>query len=342
MVDSSDSAAAGRERGLVELAKSGDDEAFGRLFDRHRSGVYRLALHRLGDPILAEDVVQETFLRARSKLCTFDPSRRLFPWLASIALNRAADLWEKERRLQPAGLEPPQLRRAGCDTTWATVAQITERSRIRRAMGRLSPSQRRALLLHDLDGVGYRELAALEGTTELAVRSLVFRARAAMRSALRTLGLLTWALRRRLARRPPGSPAPSIAAANLVSMAVASIALALTFAGGAGVPASATRASTGRPGPSVVGAGGSDLANRAAPSPGHDAQPVVSEQSGAALVHWTATVASPRPSTAAPGDGKLTLEVVGPDGDVLYYNHTWIECRDVGKPPAAGPFQSVC
>ena len=327
---------------LVELAKSGDQAAYAQLFARYRGPIFRLALQRLRDPFLAEDVVQETFVRARSSLSGYDSAKRLFPWLASIAMNRAADLWNKQRKLQPVGLLPDVASVSQFDVTWETAVNSLERDRLRRALGQLAPRQRRALLLHDLEGLPYADVASRVGTTQLAARSLVCRARATMRSVLETLGLVVIGLRRRLWRQ---SSEQSTTRAAQIAWGAATLTFSIVFGLAPLVPGFSQAASVQRraaPNPiaghprrfvssSEAGAGG-----RSGSTPSHSRRP---ENGG---LRWKAAVSPPRPGAAAPSGGRLSVEVVAPNGQDLYYTRTWLDCRDVGRIPTGGPIRTAC
>jgi len=332
----------GPEEGrLIQLAKLGDRAAYGQLFDRYRGSVYRLALQRVGDPYLAEDVVQETFLRAWSSLGGYDSSRRFFPWLASIAINRSADLWHQNLKLQPFGLMSEDASARATDTTWEQAVVSLQRDRLRGALRRLSPKQRHALLLHDLEGFPYPDVALLVGTTQLAARSLVFRARAAMRSALRTLGLAILAWRRfwRQARSslPPGSE-------WAVGLVTASLSVAMALAPFGHDHSTESEASDHRtvvrpnqlmaaPRPSQRTGSHSDSQTPILPAPS-----VPPEHS----VTLRAEVGPRRPDAAGPSREALGIAIVSPDGQTIYYADTWLECRDVGRLPDSGPVRTAC
>ena len=83
---------------LLRFARSGDREALGILFQRHAGYAYRTALTVLGDPGMAEDAVQEAFLKVMRSAGSFDPGRPLRPWLKTLVIRTAMDRLRAERR----------------------------------------------------------------------------------------------------------------------------------------------------------------------------------------------------------------------------------------------------
>src|SRR5215216_7020417 len=92
----------------VALARDGNSEAFRALFDRHSRAVYRLAHRMTGNPQDAEDVVQETFLKAYRQLGRFESRANFSTWLHRIAVNCSIDLI-RGRKHQEAGHDPSDL-----------------------------------------------------------------------------------------------------------------------------------------------------------------------------------------------------------------------------------------
>src|SRR5262249_51645980 len=100
----------GLDRDLVTRIRRGSSAAVGALFDRHwrpAGSAWRIAVAITGSETLAEDVVQDAFLRALGALDRYDPARPFAPWLRRIVVNRALDVWREERRRAP--LDPDAL-----------------------------------------------------------------------------------------------------------------------------------------------------------------------------------------------------------------------------------------
>lgn len=144
------------ERMLLAAAQAGDTAAFKSIVDRYHSTVVGLAYGLIGDPAAAEDVAQETFVRAWRHLPRFEPRRRgsLKAWLCRIAHNRAMDL---ARRARPVEL-PEQLSDPGPSPFESASSNETGRL-VREAVLRLPGHCRGALVLREYQGLTYREIA---------------------------------------------------------------------------------------------------------------------------------------------------------------------------------------
>lgn len=175
---------------LVEETRGGSLAAFNALVRRYERAVYSVALRLVGRDGVAEEVAQDTFLRAYGALGRFqgDDFR---PWLLRIATNRAYDELRRRRRapesLDEFSFEPT--------TIWtATVRQEDPIARTERqelgallvaALGQLPFDQRVAIILSDVQGYDYTEIAAITGVSYGAVKSRLSRARARLRAILR-------------------------------------------------------------------------------------------------------------------------------------------------------------
>lgn len=170
---------------LLAAARDGDRRAFARLYERYRKALWAYCRATLGDHQAAEDVVQETFLRAWSRLGLFEPGRPLWPWLVRIAQRLCIDHWRANaKRL---GHEPLDRLRpaASADGGWPDFAERSDlRIRLDSALATLNPRYRRLLLLQALEGWSYEDLARAEGSTVTSVGKVLMRARARARLAL--------------------------------------------------------------------------------------------------------------------------------------------------------------
>ncbi|MFY9586185.1 MAG: RNA polymerase sigma factor, partial [Actinomycetota bacterium] len=194
------------EAALVRRARSGDVDAFADLYNTHRSAILATCLKRLRDREAAEDAVQDTFLRAYASLSSYDERRPLGAWLNSIAVHRCIDVLRQSARTEVSDeVEDHLPRDVESDPTLGAVIALEERGRLRRALRQLHPRQRRALLLYALEGWSCAEVAAAEGISVGAAKSLLFHARANLRRTCRrgVLGTIVAALvgmRRRATR----------------------------------------------------------------------------------------------------------------------------------------------
>jgi RNA polymerase sigma-70 factor (ECF subfamily) len=172
---------------LVARAQAGDREAFEQLVRCHADRVYAVA-RRLGLPSdAAEEITQETFLRAWRGVGSFRGDARFFTWLYRIAVNEARRRLEREtartlvRSLDDdVAVEPRDVR----EEPYARVAQAELRQALAAAVLALPLKYRAPLILRDVEGLSTADAAAILGVGEAALKSRLHRARAAVRSAL--------------------------------------------------------------------------------------------------------------------------------------------------------------
>jgi RNA polymerase sigma-70 factor (ECF subfamily) len=179
----------------VALARDGDSEAFHALVDRHSRAVYRLAYRMTGSPQDAEDVVQETFLRAYKQLGRFESRANFGTWLHRIAVNCSIDLI-RSRPHREAAHDAPDLEQFGAAAeSHDMVATSPERlmlstevqERISSAMSGLSAMERAAFALRHFEGRSIEEISQSLGLKTNATKHSIFRAVKKMRAALEPL-----------------------------------------------------------------------------------------------------------------------------------------------------------
>jgi RNA polymerase sigma-70 factor (ECF subfamily) len=175
----------------ISRARAGDDEAFRELVERHSRAVFRVAYRVTGRVEDAEDVVQETFLRAYRQLDRFEARANFRTWLHRIATNCAVDLLRARPKREIAE-EPEGLERAanaaeatsgqlGAERTVLGV-QITER--IAGAMALLTEMERAAFTLRHFEGLAIDEISGMLGMKTSATKHSIFRAVRKMRREL--------------------------------------------------------------------------------------------------------------------------------------------------------------
>lgn len=183
------------EAATVALARDGDSEAFRALVERHSRAVYRLAHRMTGNPSDAEDVVQETFLRAYKQLGRFESRANFGTWLHRIAVNCSIDLI-RSRPHREAGHDTMDLEHLGAaadadEPVRASPERLmlsTEvQERIGAAMGALSAMERAAFVLRHFEGRSIEEISASLGLKTNATKHSIFRAVRKMRAALEPL-----------------------------------------------------------------------------------------------------------------------------------------------------------
>jgi RNA polymerase sigma-70 factor, ECF subfamily len=174
----------------VALARDGDSEAFRALVERHSRAVYRLAHRMTGNPQDAEDVVQETFLRAYRQLGRFESRANFGTWLHRIAVNCSIDLI-RSRKHQESGADTADLEHFEgaaedrLDRSPERLMLSTEvQERVGAAMGSLSHMERAAFVLRHFEGQSIDEISRALGLKANAAKHSVFRAVRKMRLAL--------------------------------------------------------------------------------------------------------------------------------------------------------------
>jgi RNA polymerase sigma factor (sigma-70 family) len=173
---------------LVARAQAGNSEAFAALFRRYRPAIARYAGRMLGDDARAEDIVQEVFLAALRSIDRLDRPAGFKPWLYRIAHNICVDHMRRNRRGEEVSMDAGALPAAEeirlfrqAPSTHAAVTQKEEFRNLREAFGGLPPSQSEVLVLRELEGLSYDEIAARMGITRASVESMLFRARQGLR-----------------------------------------------------------------------------------------------------------------------------------------------------------------
>jgi RNA polymerase sigma-70 factor, ECF subfamily len=172
---------------LVQQAQEGDADAFRGLVERHSARIFRLAWRITGDEALAEDAVQETFLRAYRSLPRFDARSRFGTWLHRIAVNTAIEAMRKNRTRPETILEDPEpLPSPEPGPERAALSQEIQRS-VRTALGELSPMERTAFVLRHFEGRPLAEICRHLGLRESAGKQAIFRAVRKLRRVLEPL-----------------------------------------------------------------------------------------------------------------------------------------------------------
>ena len=176
------------ESQLIALARQGQTEAFGELVRRYQDRLYNVVYGYLNDAEEAQDVVQEAFLSAFQSVDGFKGGSRFFTWLYRIAINHAIDLKRKRRALvrrEVIAADDLQPEDVSVDSRPdAPVERNEEAHRVRRALARLSPEHRLVLVLKEMDGLRYEEIAAVINVPIGTVRSRLHRARLELRDIL--------------------------------------------------------------------------------------------------------------------------------------------------------------
>ena len=185
---------AGDDRTLVKAAQTGDAQAFRALVERYQRRVVQLALAMTKDADEAMDIAQETFVRVHRYLPSFKGDSSFFTWTYRIAMNLCLDAQRRKGRLErvdveqgdeaeiEAAMDPPSAALAGPQRQ---VLNAELRDRIEEALASLSDNHRAILLLREVEGLSYEDLAKVLGIRKGTVMSRLFHARLKMQNKLR-------------------------------------------------------------------------------------------------------------------------------------------------------------
>lgn len=187
---------------LVLRAQAGDRGAFDLLVIRYKDRVYNLCYQKLGDPDEALDASQEAFLKAYRAIGSFEGKSKFFTWIFRIAVNCAFTQRRKRKRSRALGslsldrggaaeaedddggggvIEAPDLRAEPAGTALAAErAQV-----VSGAIASLEEEHERIVLLRDVEGLAYEEIAEILGCQVGTVKSRLHRARLALREKLK-------------------------------------------------------------------------------------------------------------------------------------------------------------
>jgi RNA polymerase sigma-70 factor (ECF subfamily) len=271
---------------LGGVALRSDPAAFEALYRQHGPALRQLCRKRLGNAVDAEDACHEAMLRAWSSLDRYDPSRPMWPWLATIAGNVCLDLQRRSRLAES--------RRAPSDPVPMSPDEVAVNGErdvvVREALALLPTSSRTVLFLRDVEGWSYTRIGRFEGRSAPAVRTAVARARHQLRTEVEAVArasgrwplpavlALLWARARRQARRVRAGTTDlatrsvslvdgstglvgtlgSSAAAQVVCSALlmGSVVTAVGLVGSTASTASAASTAQGRPHPVVTASAG--------------------------------------------------------------------------------------
>ena len=185
------------ETALIERCRAGDLAAFEPLVEKYRQRVYRLAYNVLRDPEEAWDVAQDAFIRAFQALPSFRGDSAFYTWLFRIVMNVARDRARQHaargRAFGTERVDEKDWDRILVDQGTAPdshATQIEERERIGRALATLSEPHRAIIMLSDLEGLSYREIAEVLNIPMGTVMSRLHNARRRLRDALGPLLVL--------------------------------------------------------------------------------------------------------------------------------------------------------
>ena len=177
------------DQAAVARARSGDEEAFRLLVERHSRSIFRLAYRMTGRAEDAEDIVQETFVRAYRQIRRFEARSHFGTWLYRIAFNCAVDYTRtRHHRDKPDSLEAMDQAPASGGPTAHDLLYASEiDGRVRQALEALSAQERAAFVMRHFEGCTIDEICHALDLRTNAAKHAVFRAVRKMRAALEPL-----------------------------------------------------------------------------------------------------------------------------------------------------------
>ena len=197
----------GPDAALIRQAQSGDRAAYGQIVLAHQDRLYNAVLRLVGDSDEAAEITQEAFTRGLMKIDSFRGDASAYTWLFRIAMNLAISELRKNKRHRVFSLDRPGsslrdgrghddddqasglLDRVTQDSGGAPLETIERRERdgqVLAALGRLDPEYRAVLVMRDIEGFDYQQMATVLELPLGTLKSRIFRARLALRDELKT------------------------------------------------------------------------------------------------------------------------------------------------------------
>lgn len=181
----------GAEDQLVMRCRAGDQDAFAQVYAQYERQVFRYAYHLLGNREDADDIKQETFLRAYQAIKTFRSESSLQTWLLKICGNLCRDRiksWDRRKVVYDSTLRDEQLGASGeGEDPYAVVSRNEMTDTIFRVLRGMPEAQRAIIVLHEIEDLNYDEIAAILGCSRTSVKLRLFRARRALKERVTSL-----------------------------------------------------------------------------------------------------------------------------------------------------------
>jgi RNA polymerase sigma-70 factor, ECF subfamily len=178
---------------IIRAAQAGDEEAFRSLVERYRNRAFGVALGIVGDPDEALDVVQEAFVKAYYNLKAFRFGSNFYTWFYRLLVNQAIDQWRKSSRSQAVPLDEARLSEGaslpGTGNHPRTPEELLQDRQLAdalaRAVGALPEHHRAVIVLREVEGLAYEEIAEILKCSVGTVMSRLHYARAKLKEALK-------------------------------------------------------------------------------------------------------------------------------------------------------------
>lgn len=173
---------------LIDEALGGDSAAFGQLVTRYQDRLYNTLVHVVGSVDAARDVAQDALVQAYVKLETFERASGFYTWLYRIAMNMAISYRRRDKPTVSVEHAREALGHEPIDRGESPTAQLEQRERacqVQAALATLSEEHRAILILREIDGCAYEQIAAILDLPIGTIRSRLFRARLQLRDQLK-------------------------------------------------------------------------------------------------------------------------------------------------------------
>lgn len=183
-----------QEQIWLDLARQGDKTAFGCLIEAYQGPVFNLAYRMLNNAGEAEEAAQEAFVRAYTRLDSYDPAHKFSTWMLSITSNYCIDVIRKRRAIMLSLDEPlpphPALQSDKTTSPEAQTVMNEQQQMVQTLLQELPDDYRQTVVLRYWHDLSYEEIADLMQTTVSAIKSRLFRARRMLAQTGVELGLI--------------------------------------------------------------------------------------------------------------------------------------------------------
>ncbi len=176
---------------LVTRCRAGDLDAFAQVYDRYERQVFRYAYHILGNRDDADDIKQETFVKAYQAIRSFRSESSLQTWLLKICGNLCRDKiksWDRRKVTYDSTMREDEMGVTSPDDSPQAIVERKElEAVIAKALRGMPAPQREIIVLHEIEGLSYEEIAAVLGCTRTSIKLRLFRARKSLKERVASL-----------------------------------------------------------------------------------------------------------------------------------------------------------